>query len=517
MLKFVHLFNFNKDARYHAMISQGLWSNPEFSVTFNMPFVSLAQTICPADPDLQASLLKADYIFRGDDEHFCLPEIDAILDNHDLWKRVIYYDFKDSPSIDRHRLEGCAAYIKRSWPHGYDRTPPQPTKIPILPMDFGLLDEYFHVPVPERKCVDIACLFPHRPAIGKRRFGLVEELLKIAPLYPNSIIGKATTAARVGRRALFDPADNNPFLTYLKVIKQSKIVFTAYPDQWDGDSRTWEAFSSRALVFMDETFIPSAHPFVNGTHCIVYNARDRASIRDAIGLARYYLANARDRESVAQAGYVHALTHHTPIARVKSIVDWVQSPSRRLHEHVVVTRQRISPRQPIDFRLPPPGSAQSPRPHFLGIGAQKAGTTWVFENLRLHPEIFMPPPKEIHFFDREYPRGSGWYGDLFKDAATKICGEITPAYAILNSAEIGQIATFLPDVKIFFIIRNPMERGWGGGRLVGPPARCARPHRGGVCAPHRQPGFPGKIRLPTGDNKLASVYTEAPFPAPALR
>ncbi len=44
-------------------------------------------------------------------------------------------------------------------------------------------------------------------------------------------------------------------------------------------------------------------------------------------------------------------------------------------------------------------------PHFLGIGAQKAGTTWLHENLQCHPEIFLPEPKELHHFDWNYHIG----------------------------------------------------------------------------------------------------------------
>ncbi|MBI4357808.1 MAG: sulfotransferase [Candidatus Omnitrophica bacterium] len=39
-------------------------------------------------------------------------------------------------------------------------------------------------------------------------------------------------------------------------------------------------------------------------------------------------------------------------------------------------------------------------PHFLGIGAQKAGTTWLYHVLRAHPDIWLPPVKELHYFDQ---------------------------------------------------------------------------------------------------------------------
>jgi hypothetical protein len=39
-------------------------------------------------------------------------------------------------------------------------------------------------------------------------------------------------------------------------------------------------------------------------------------------------------------------------------------------------------------------------PHFLGIGAQKAGTTWLYEMLHAHPGVWLPPVKELHYFDQ---------------------------------------------------------------------------------------------------------------------
>ena len=41
-----------------------------------------------------------------------------------------------------------------------------------------------------------------------------------------------------------------------------------------------------------------------------------------------------------------------------------------------------------------------PLPDFLGIGAQKAGTTWLALNLGVHPQVWLPPIKELHYFDR---------------------------------------------------------------------------------------------------------------------
>src|SRR5262249_41035314 len=52
------------------------------------------------------------------------------------------------------------------------------------------------------------------------------------------------------------------------------------------------------------------------------------------------------------------------------------------------------------------GSHQHQRngPDFLGIGAQKAATTWLYENLKRHPEIEFPAGKEVHFWDKREGR-----------------------------------------------------------------------------------------------------------------
>src|SRR5438067_11210494 len=38
-------------------------------------------------------------------------------------------------------------------------------------------------------------------------------------------------------------------------------------------------------------------------------------------------------------------------------------------------------------------------PDFLCIGAQKAGTSWLYRQLTEHPDFWMPPVKELHYFN----------------------------------------------------------------------------------------------------------------------
>ncbi|MGR8933317.1 MAG: sulfotransferase domain-containing protein [Gammaproteobacteria bacterium] len=99
-------------------------------------------------------------------------------------------------------------------------------------------------------------------------------------------------------------------------------------------------------------------------------------------------------------------------------------------------------------------------PSFMCIGAQKAGTTWLYEMLSKHPEVGFSEKKEIHFWDKEanYSKGLGWYLSLFE--TDKVYGDITPAYALLPSEKIKEVHHLNPNLKILFILRNPIERAW---------------------------------------------------------
>lgn len=113
-------------------------------------------------------------------------------------------------------------------------------------------------------------------------------------------------------------------------------------------------------------------------------------------------------------------------------------------------------------------------PDFLGIGAQKSGTSWLAENLRLHPEIFVSDEKEVHYFDRDYHRSLRYYASHFAKAGGRVKGEITPAYAILDPKMIRFIQKLMPDLRLIYIIRNPVERAWSQAcmNLVSIPGRA---------------------------------------------
>lgn len=94
---------------------------------------------------------------------------------------------------------------------------------------------------------------------------------------------------------------------------------------------------------------------------------------------------------------------------------------------------------------------------FLGIGAQRAGTSWLYQALLQHPDVYMPR-KEVHFFDKHYHRGDSWYSNLFVEAANEQqMGEITPEYMV-DRIYLERIKSYDPSVRLIVILRDPIDR-----------------------------------------------------------
>jgi hypothetical protein len=113
-----------------------------------------------------------------------------------------------------------------------------------------------------------------------------------------------------------------------------------------------------------------------------------------------------------------------------------------------------------------PRSAEGgPRlPNFLVIGAMKSGTTSLFHYLRAHPQVFMSPLKEVDFFVEggNWKRGLDWYRRQFDGAPSNAVaiGEASTSYT--NYPEYDgvpeRISKVLPDVRLIYVVRDPIER-----------------------------------------------------------
>ncbi len=159
-------------------------------------------------------------------------------------------------------------------------------------------------------------------------------------------------------------------------------------------------------------------------------------------------------------------------------------------------------------------------PQFICIGAPKAGTTWLYRQLALHPGVWVPPVKELHYFDRKFPidrvakkkgaksglfgiyksYGRGlimhviaralsraaigdlvwahryfgsqlsdeWYMSLFERAHGRVSGEFTTDYCALSADAVEHIYRMLPKLKVIFLLRNPIDRSWSHARMLLP-------------------------------------------------
>ena len=134
------------------------------------------------------------------------------------------------------------------------------------------------------------------------------------------------------------------------------------------------------------------------------------------------------------------------------------------------------------------------RPDFLIIGAEKAGTTWLHDVLRAHPDLFLPDTKELHFFNRfdsngreidTYARrGLDWYQRHFEAAERgKPAGEATPLY-LCDPAAPRRIRRTLPEARFIVLLRDPVSRTW----VALPHGPRQGPRHGGSGHPDRPPG-----------------------------
>ena len=96
-------------------------------------------------------------------------------------------------------------------------------------------------------------------------------------------------------------------------------------------------------------------------------------------------------------------------------------------------------------------------PSFIGIGAEKSATTWVWSKLDQHPAIEMSQPKELNYFNEHFHRGPTWYRKHFTNSAGCLQGEISPWY-MDHPGTAGRIAELDPHIRLLVMLRDPLDR-----------------------------------------------------------
>jgi Sulfotransferase domain len=100
-------------------------------------------------------------------------------------------------------------------------------------------------------------------------------------------------------------------------------------------------------------------------------------------------------------------------------------------------------------------------PSFLIIGAQRSGTTSLFNYLVQHPQVLPPLGKEVHYFDLHYQQGIQWYRGRFPFSYRLRGGTLTldaSPYYLVHPLVPQRVAETLPDIRVIALLRNPVDR-----------------------------------------------------------
>ena len=145
---------------------------------------------------------------------------------------------------------------------------------------------------------------------------------------------------------------------------------------------------------------------------------------------------------------------------------------------------------------------------FLSVGAMKAGTTWLYEQLKDHPEIYFTPEKEIHYFANKvgienqlnnrnriiklkeimvkYAKGNPkfisenldeiywyanyahpskisneWYESLFSlNSAQKFNADFSNLYCQMEKDGWDNVRKVSNNLRVIYTLRDPIKRLW---------------------------------------------------------
>lgn len=107
--------------------------------------------------------------------------------------------------------------------------------------------------------------------------------------------------------------------------------------------------------------------------------------------------------------------------------------------------------------------------NFIIIGAHKSGTTTLFQYLRHHPQVFLPPEKEGAFFSNEHWFAQGWERfaqEFFSNARpNQLLGKVTPHYMAYPQVP-ARVFGLMPEVKLIALLRNPVDRAFSHYRMA---------------------------------------------------
>ncbi len=112
-------------------------------------------------------------------------------------------------------------------------------------------------------------------------------------------------------------------------------------------------------------------------------------------------------------------------------------------------------------------------PQFVLVGVPRAGTTSLYHYLDQHPEVSLGDHKEINFLAypgddvarRDFPwlrfevRTLEAYESLYATAGDRVTVDFS-ASCFRSPVAIERIRRFVPDARLFVVLRDPVSRAW---------------------------------------------------------
>lgn len=98
-------------------------------------------------------------------------------------------------------------------------------------------------------------------------------------------------------------------------------------------------------------------------------------------------------------------------------------------------------------------------PDFLYVGTSKAGSTWLFNALSVHPDVWLASNKGLYFFDAHYDRGLAWYRQQFEGSEGRAVGEFSHSY-LSSPVAPERIAAYSPTMRLLVCLREPVDRAF---------------------------------------------------------
>lgn len=124
-------------------------------------------------------------------------------------------------------------------------------------------------------------------------------------------------------------------------------------------------------------------------------------------------------------------------------------------------RHRQQLEGPVEPTPCPPGWRTGP-PDYVGVGVQKAGTTWWNQLIADHPAVDAAVRKELHYFQHGWDQPFGLaeidaYHRYFPRADGHLAGEWTPRY-LMDPWTPTRLHQAAPDARLLVLLRDPVER-----------------------------------------------------------